>query len=299
MADTNTVTTPEIAAQEEGTGYWSLVIHRLRKRRLAVVSIVLLLLMILCVLIGPKLIKWDPNDVELSQMLQPPSRQHLLGTDDQGRDELARLFYGGRTSLTTGFVVTFMSGVLGVLVGLWAGYAGGIIDSILMRINEIMMTIPEFPLLIVAARMNFLANGPLKLIIILTVFGWVGVARLIRGNVISLREEEYVEAAKAIGASGWRVITRHLLPNTTATIIVWATLRVGLVIVTEATLSYFGLGIQPPLASWGNMLQGSQTYIWSAQWLVWWPGLCILLTTLFLNFIGDGLRDAMDPKLVL
>jgi peptide/nickel transport system permease protein len=161
------------------------------------------------------------------------------------------------------------------------------------------MTIPEFPLLIVAARMNFLANGPLKLIIILTVFGWVGVARLIRGNVISLREEEYVEAAKAIGASGWRVITRHLLPNTTATIIVWATLRVGLVIVTEATLSYFGLGIQPPLASWGNMLQGSQTYIWSAQWLVWWPGLCILLTTLFLNFIGDGLRDAMDPKLVL
>lgn len=299
MADTDTMTTSEIAAREKGTGYWALVIRRLRKRRLAVVSMVLLLLMILCAFIGPKLIKWDPNDVELSQALQPPSRQHLLGKDNLGRDELARLLYGGRISLMVGFVVTFLSGILGVLVGLWAGYAGGIVDSILMRTNEIMMTIPEFPLLIIASKMKFLANGPLKLTIILTVFGWVGVARLIRGNVISLREEEYVEAAKAIGASSWRVITRHLLPNTTATIIVWATLRVGAVIVAEATLSYFGLGIQPPLASWGNMLQGSQTYIWSAQWLVWWPGLCILLITLFLNFIGDGLRDAMDPKLVL
>ncbi len=299
MADTNTVSALDDTVKEKPTGYWHLVMRRLRKRRLAVISMVVLVLMILAVCIGPLFIKWDPDDVELAQALQAPSREHWLGTDNQGRDELARLLYGGRISLMCGFVVTFFSGILGVLIGLWAGYAGGIVDSILMRINEIMMTIPEFPLLIIASKMNFLNNGPLKLIIILTIFGWVGIARLIRGNVISLREEEYVEASQAIGANGWHIILSHLLPNTTATVIVWSTLRVGAVIVAEATLSYFGLGIQPPVPSWGNMLQGAQTYIWSAQWLVWWPGLCILLVTLLLNFIGDGLRDAMDPKLVL
>jgi peptide/nickel transport system permease protein len=133
----------------------------------------------------------------------------------------------------------------------------------------------------------------------MSIFGWVGIARLIRGQALSLREEEYVEAAKAIGVPDWQIVIRHLMPNTMAVSIVWATLRVGRVIIAEATLSFFGLGVQPPTPSWGNMLLGAQTYIWTSQWLVWWPGLSILLATLLFNFLGDGLRDAMDPRLFM
>ena len=168
-----------------------------------------------------------------------------------------------------------------------------------MRVDEMMMTIPELPLLIVAAKMRFIPNSVVKLIVIMSAFGWVGIARLIRGETLSIREEEYVEATKAIGMADRTVVWKHLLPNTMAVSIVWSTLRIGRVIIAEATLSFFGLGVQPPTPSWGNMLLGAQTYIWTSQWLVWWPGLSILLVTLLFNFLGDGLRDAMDPKMFM
>ncbi len=285
--------------KEESFSYWGKVFKRLKRHRLAMISLYILIAIILIVIFVPMFVHIDPDKVDLAQALQPPSLHHLMGTDDNGRDEFIRLLYGGRISLLVGFAVTFFSGLLGIFVGLWAGYKRGFLDNLLMRINEIMMCIPELPLLIVAAKMRFIPNSVVKLIVIMSAFGWVGIARLIRGETLSVREEEYVEASKAIGVPDRTIVWKHLLPNTMAVSIVWATLRIGRVIIAEATLSFFGLGVQPPTPSWGNMLLGAQTYIWTSQWLVWWPGLSILLVTLLFNFLGDGLRDAMDPKLFL
>ncbi len=284
---------------QESFSYWGKVFRRLRRHKLAMVSLFILIAIILIVVFVPMFMHIDPDKVDLSQALQPPSIHHLMGTDDNGRDEFARLLYGGRISLLVGFAVTFFSGLLGILMGIWAGYKRGFWDSFLMRVDEMMMTIPELPLLIVAAKMRFIPNSVVKLIVIMSAFGWVGIARLIRGETLSIREEEYVEATKAIGMADRTVVWKHLLPNTMAVSIVWSTLRIGRVIIAEATLSFFGLGVQPPTPSWGNMLLGAQTYIWTSQWLVWWPGLSILLVTLLFNFLGDGLRDAMDPKMFM
>ncbi|MCD6426634.1 MAG: ABC transporter permease [Caldisericaceae bacterium] len=285
--------------KEGSFSYWQKVFTRLKRHRLAMISLYILIAIIVIVVFVPMFVHIDPNKVDLAQALQPPSPHHIMGTDDNGRDEFIRLLYGGRISLLVGFAVTFFSGLLGIFVGLWAGYKRGFLDNLLMRINEIMMTIPELPLLIVAAKMRFIPNSVVKLIVIMSAFGWVGIARLIRGETLSVREEEYIEASKAIGVPDRTIVWKHLLPNTMAVSIVWATLRIGRVIIAEATLSFFGLGVQPPTPSWGNMLLGAQTYIWTSQWLVWWPGLSILLVTLLFNFLGDGLRDAMDPKLFL
>ncbi len=284
---------------QESFSYWGKVFRRLRRHKLAMVSLVVLIAIILIVVFVPMFMHIDPDKVDLSQALQPPSIHHIMGTDDNGRDEFARLLYGGRISLLVGFAVTFFSGLLGILMGIWAGYKRGFWDNFLMRVDEMMMTIPELPLLIVAAKMRFIPNSVVKLIVIMSAFGWVGIARLIRGETLSIREEEYVEATKAIGMPDRTVVWKHLLPNTMAVSIVWSTLRIGRVIIAEATLSFFGLGVQPPTPSWGNMLLGAQTYIWTSQWLVWWPGLSILLVTLLFNFLGDGLRDAMDPKMFM
>ena len=283
----------------ERATYWGKVFKRFKRHKLAMFSLIFLTLIVAAVVFLPMFIHTDPDKVNLAQALLKPSAKHIMGTDDNGRDEFIRLLYGGRISLLVGFSVTFLSGITGIFIGLWAGFKTGFADNLLMRINEMMMVIPELPLLIVAAKIRFISNSVVKLIIIMTIFGWVGIARLIRGEALSLREEEYVEAAKAIGVPNWQIVIRHLMPNTMAVSIVWATLRVGRVIIAEATLSFFGLGVQPPTPSWGNMLLGAQTYIWTAQWLVWWPGLSILFVTLLFNFLGDGLRDAMDPKLFL
>ncbi len=283
----------------ERVTYWGKVFKRFKRHKLAMFSLIFLTLIVAAVVFLPMFIHIDPDKVDLAHALLKPSAKHIMGTDDNGRDEFIRLLYGGRISLLVGFSVTFLSGITGIFIGLWAGFKRGFADNLLMRINEMMMVIPELPLLIVAAKIRFISNSVVKLIIIMTIFGWVGIARLIRGEALSLREEEYVEAAKAIGVPNWQIVIRHLMPNTMAVSIVWATLRVGRVIIAEATLSFFGLGVQPPTPSWGNMLLGAQTYIWTAQWLVWWPGLSILFVTLLFNFLGDGLRDAMDPKLFL
>lgn len=282
--------------KKESASYWKKVFERLKKNKLSVVSLFILLAIFLIVIFGPVFYKVDPNYINLSEVLQPPSLKHPLGTDESGRDELARLIYGGRISLLISFAVTFISGVIGAFIGILAAYKKGFVDLLLMRINEIMMTIPEFPILVVAAKIRIVPSSILKLVIILVIFGWVGIARIVRGEALSVSEEQYVEAAKAIGVSDVGIIFKHILPNTFHVLIVWATLRLGGVIISEASLSFFGLGVQPPTASWGNMLMNAQTYIWTAQWLVFFPGLMIFITVLLFNFIGDGLRNAMDPK---
>lgn len=204
--------------------------------------------------------------------------------------------YAGRISLTIGYVVAVNISIIGMVVGAVSGFYGGKIDMALMRLVDVLLSIPTLPLyLILAALMP--GGGVSRIILIFTAFGWTGVARLVRGQVLTLKTQDFIEAARAMGASEARLILRHLLPNATAPAIVAATLAVGGAILGESLLSYLGLGITPPTASWGNMLQRAQEYIWNASWLAVFPGVFIFVTVLSFNFLGDGLRDALDPRL--
>jgi len=227
--------------------------------------------------------------------LAPPGPGHPLGLDQMGRDAWARLLYGGRVSLTVGLSASILSAIIGLILGLISGYSGRLTDTLIMRFTDMMLSIPVLPLMVV---LNAIIRGSVfTIILIITVFGWMGVARLVRGQVLSLKEQEFIEAARAIGASPLRIMIRHLLPNVMAPVIVASTLAISGNIIYEATLSFLGLGVRQPTPSWGNMLNGAQTFMLSAPWLVWWPGLAIFITTLSFNFLGDGLRDALDPRL--
>ncbi len=233
----------------------------------------------------------------LNRFGAPFQAKHLLGTDDLGHDVLTRLLYAGRISLTVGFAAALSSVALGTLVGVVAGFFGGWADNTLMRLTDIVLTLPVFGLLLVLGR--YFGGALVSIIIIIGLFGWTVTSRLVRGEILRLKTQDFAEAARAVGANETRIIFRHLLPNAMAPIIVAATLDVGGAILTEAALSYFGVGIQPPTPSWGNMLQNAQSYLWTSPWLAFWPGLMIFFTVLCFNFFGDGLRDALDPRLKL
>jgi peptide/nickel transport system permease protein len=244
---------------------------------------------------------------------------HPLGTDRTGRDNLARLFHGGRISLAVGLVTAFIVVIIGSLVGALAGFYSGIVDTVLMRIVDLLLSLPILPILLVISKMLEQSNvmkeafgaelgTVITIIMVLSVFGWLGISRLVRGSVLSLRSLDFVEASRALGASNRRIIMRHLLPNSIAPIIVAATLSVGEFIITESFLSFLGLGIREPIPSWGNLLEGAQEYSSAISrsinpfeeirgYLILFPGLMILLTVLAINFIGDALRDALDPRL--
>lgn len=279
--------------------YIGMVTHRLKRHKLAMAGVIMLALMLVFVFVGPLVWRLDPNEqIEgLEGMFLTPSREHPMGTDDYGRDVLARMFYGGRISLSIGFISAVSSTLIGALVGLVAGYYGGWIDNLLMRFTDAMLSIPTFPLLIALA--SVMGKGVTQIIMVIVVFGWMSDARLVRGMVLSLKEQEYVEAARAIGASAGRIMWRHLFPNTLAVLIVSTTIGIGSAIIYEASISFLGFGVQAPVASWGNMLQNAQQFIWTAPRLIVYPGLAIFLTVLGFNFFGDGLRDAIDPKLKL
>ncbi|MDO9100195.1 MAG: ABC transporter permease [Caldisericota bacterium] len=279
--------------------YIGMVLHRLTRHKLAMAGAFMLIAIFLFVFVGPLIWRIDPNlQIEsLEGLLNPASAAHPLGTDDYGRDVLARMFFGGRISLFIGFVSAITAALVGTLVGLVAGYYGGWADNILMRFTDAMLSIPTFPLLIALA--SILGKGIWQLIMVIVVFGWMVDARLVRGMVLSLKEQEYVEAARAIGASANRIMWKHLFPNTLAVLIVSTTIGIGGSIIYEASISFLGFGVQAPFASWGNMLQNAQQYIWTAPSLIIYPGLAIFMTVLGFNFFGDGLRDAIDPKLKL
>lgn len=299
----------------------ALATRRFRKHRMAMFGLWLLVFLVVYITAGVLLSSGycapidqtvsgeayaNCNDTSLK--LQAPSAEHPFGTDVIGRDILARTIYGGQISLLIGLSAAFMEVVLGALIGLVAAYYGGWVDSLLMRIAEAMLTIPSLFLLIIGAR--FFANAIPNLnlfgreltgnvIIIILIIGstsWMYLARIVRANVLSLREQDYVSAARALGASDARIIFGHLLPNTIAPLIVSATLGVAGAIISEAYVSFLGLGVQGATATWGNMLEGAYRYLETAPWLWFFPGTLILFTVLGINFIGDGLRDALDPR---
>ncbi len=278
-------------------GYWHIVWRRLKRHRMAMAGGAVILLFIAVAVFAGVLTPYAFDQIDLYKRKAPPSLAHPLGTDELGHDVLTRLLYAGRISLSVGFSAALAAALFGTLVGGIAGYYGAWPDNALMRFTDIMFSIPDLPILIILSR--YLGGSVTGIIFVLSVFAWMGTARLVRGELLKLRNQDFSEAARAIGASDGRIMVRHLIPNALAPVIVAATLTVGGAILSEAALSFLGIGIQPPTPSWGNMLQNAQDFVWTTPWLAVWPGAMIFLTVLCFNFLGDGLRDALDPRLQL
>ena len=269
--------------------------RRFARDRLAIGGLIILLTLGLAAGSAPLLARFAPNQVDLRKLDAAPSRAHWFGTDDLGRDEFSRALYAGRVSLSIGVLSAVVAAVIGTTVGSSAGYYGGGVDSVLMRATDVVLSIPPLPLVIVLSAIA--KPSPLILILIIAGIGWMGTARLVRSAFLTIREGEYVEAARAMGCSNLRIILRHALPNSLGPVIVAATLAVGNAIITESVLSFLGVGVQPPTASWGNMLQHAESTMATNPWLSIFPGLFILLSALSVNALGDGLRDALDVRM--
>jgi ABC-type dipeptide/oligopeptide/nickel transport system permease subunit len=251
-------------------------------------------LLLVVALAAPLLAPFDPNAQDTSRRLEAPSKQHLLGLDDLGRDVLSRIIWGARVSLRVGFSVVIVASLIGVTLGAISGYFGGWTDTLIMRLTDILLAFPG--ILLAIAMVAVLGPRLNNVILALATIGWVGYARLVRGQVLKVREMEYVTAAKALGAKSPRVIVRHVLPNVINPVIVMATLGLAGAILAEAALSFLGLGVQPPTPSWGAMLTSGRRYLGLANHLAIYPGIAIMLAVMGLNFLGDGLIDALDPK---
>lgn len=251
--------------------------------------------MSLAAVFAPLLAPFDPNFINVNALLQPPSMTHLMGTDALGRDVFSRILYGGRVSLWVGFVAVGIATSIGLVLGLISGYFGRIVDEIIMRGVDVMLCFPSFFLIL--AVIAFLEPSLTNIMIVIGLTGWMGVARLVRAETLSIRERDYVLAARAAGAGSTRIIFRHILPNAMAPVLVSATLGVAGAILTESSLSFLGLGVQPPDASWGNMLLEGKEVLGIAWWLSVFPGLAILFTVLGYNLLGESLRDWLDPRL--
>ncbi len=267
--------------------------QRLRRNRIALVSLGVLVVIHVLALAAPVIAPKDPNQIMPMRRFQSPSAEYWLGTDENGRDLASRIVYGSRVSLLVGLSAMAFSIVLGTLIGLFAGFAGGIMDAILMRITDGMLSIPLFFFIITALAV--LGAEIYKIVIVIGLTSWMTVARIVRGEVLRSKQLMFVEAARSLGASSPRILFRHVLPLSFPSIIVAATLGVAYAILLESSLSYLGLGVQPPTPSWGNMLSNARTYMWSQPWLTFYPGILIFLTVLLYNWLGDGLRDALDP----
>ena len=268
--------------------------RRFTRDRLALAGGIVLAVLALAAAGAPLLTRYAPNEVDLKQLDAAPSASHWFGTDDLGRDEFSRALYAGRVSLSIGIAVAVVAGSGGTTVGALAGYYGRLADAALMRFTDVALSVPPLPLIIVLSAV--VKPSPQILVLIIAGVGWMGTARLVRSAFLSIRETEYVEAARAAGCGSLRVILRHALPNSLAPVIVAASLAVGNAIITESVLSFLGVGIQPPMASWGNMLQNAQSTMATKPWLSIFPGVLILLSVLSVNGLGDGLRDAMDVR---
>ena len=275
---------------------FGVLMHRMfRENKLALVSLVVIILLIFCTILAPVLTPYSETDMDLMNRLQPPSAAHLLGTDEAGRDVLTRLLYGSRVSLMVGIVPTLLSMVLGALLGVVAGYRGGIADTIIMRLADVVLAFPS--MLLAMVIMYTLGGGIFNVFLTLTLMNWGSVARIARSETLRLKESDYVEAARSIGVSKRNIVLRHIMPNCMPTLIVLFTLNVPAAILTESSLSFLGLGIQPPSASWGLMVNTGRQYLYNAPWLSFAPSVAIMVAVLSFNFLGDGLRDVLDPRL--
>jgi len=279
-----------------GDSQWAIAARHFRKNRLAMAGLFVLLLLYAVTLLTPLIAPHDPTaqgDIVLTRF-QSPSFQHPMGTDKFGRDIFSRVLYGARISLTIGFIAVGLGVLIGGLFGALAGYFGKWTDTVLMRFTDMMLSFPRLILLIVIIAL--FEPTIWLVVVVLGLTGWMGVARIVRGEVLSLREREFVQAAKVLGMSDGRIITRHILPNTLAPVIVYATLGIGSTILVEAALSFLGLGVQPPTPSWGNMINDGRDSLLTAWWISTFPGLAIVVTVTAFNMLGDGLRDALDPR---
>ncbi len=262
----------------------------------ALIAVIVLTALILTALVGPFLVTYDPEATDLSSLRQPPGMRHLLGTDSIGRDILSRIVYGARISLSVGIAASLLSLAIGIFFGLIAGYFGGRVDMILSQFFDIFLAFPSLLLAIgISAVMK--TAGLASAMLAITLVGWAGFARLVRGIALSLKEQTYVEASRALGAGSARILYRHILPNAFPLLLVAGSLRVGSFILLEAALSFLGLGVQPPTPTWGSMISLSRAYINSAPWMVIFPGLAISITVISFNILGDFLRDKLDPRM--
>jgi peptide/nickel transport system permease protein len=272
-------------------GFW----RAFKKNRLAIVGGAVVLCLALLAILAPTLAPWDPHRPDVRNILDSPSLAHLLGTDQLGRDVFSRMLYGARVSLAVGFVSVGIATAIGIALGSAAGYHGGLIDALIMRLVDLMLVFPRFFLLL--AVLAFLKPSIWTIMVVIGLTGWMGVTRLVRAEFLSLKEREFVLWSQSIGASGFRVIWRHILPNAMAPVLVAMTLGIPAAILTESGLSFLGLGVQPPFATWGNILNEGKDTIEIAWWLSVYPGLAILVTVLSYNLLGEGIRDALDPRL--
>jgi peptide/nickel transport system permease protein len=287
----------------EGRSPFVLAVHRLRKDKVAMISLVVILLIVLMAIFAPvftAITGHPPNEQYRDIGLTPdglprgPNGTFWLGTDDLGRDILVRIAYGARVSLLVGVAATAITVVIGVVLGLAAGFLGGITDTVLARLIDVVLSVPF--LLVAIALVSVTGPSLTVTVLVIGFFSWASVARIVRGQVLSLREREFVEAARSLGAGNTRIMFVDILPNVIAPVIVYTTLLIPVVIVTQATLSFLGLGLPPPTADWGGMISASQNYYTTAWWFIMFPGLALLITTLAFNILGDSVRDALDPR---
>ena len=277
--------------------YWGLVFSYLWKNKMAMGALFLLTIIVLACLIIPEVSPHDIVTTNPANGNMPPDNVHLLGTDDLGRDMFVRFFYAGRISMSIALMVTFFTCLIGVILGAVSGFYGGFLDSVIMRLSEVFYSLPFLLTCIVLAA--FFGSGIYILTVALTLLSWPSICRIVRGQILALRDQEYMQACEALGISDIRRIFRHLMPNVLAYVVVYATLEMASVILTETALSFLGLGISPPTPSWGTMInEARQTVVLAGRWWFWIPpGIAIFVAVLCFNLIGDGLRDAIDPKM--
>ncbi|MBR5109403.1 MAG: ABC transporter permease [Clostridia bacterium] len=274
--------------------FWDLMRRMARENKTAVLSFAVIVLMILAAVFAPLLTPYTEKQMDLMNRLSPPSAAHLLGTDEGGRDVLTRLLYGARVSLLIGVVPALLSLILGAALGVVAGYRGGLLDAVIMRIADVTLAFPS--MLLAMVIMYALGGGIMNVFLTLTLMNWANVARVVRAQTLSLKNGEFAEAARVIGVSRARIMRRHILPNCLPTLLVLFTLNIPASILTESSLSFLGLGIQAPNASWGLMINMGRQYLYSAPWLCFAPGAAIMLIVLSFNFLGNGLTDVLDPR---
>ncbi len=271
------------------------LIYTFKRNKLALLSLLFILLVIIAALFAPYLAPYNPDKINVNEILKPPGFAHLFGTDQLGRDVFSRLIYGSRISIEVGFIAVSISLFIGIIVGAYAGYYGGAADSILMRFVDIMLTFPSFFLILAISAI--LKPSIINIMIIIGLTSWMGIARIIRAEYAQNNNKDYVLAAKAAGASNVYIMFSEILPNCIAPILVSATLGIAMAILIQASLAFLGIGIMPPTPSWGGMLSGGKTYIMVAWWLTLYPGIAILLTVLSFNLMGEAIRDVLDPRL--
>ncbi len=291
---------PDQALRSEPQSMARVYVRRFFRHRFAAAGLVVLVFVALSAVLAP-FITQDPNALSASDRTAPPSAAHWFGTDEAGRDIFARTMHGGRISLAVGMVATGIALLVGTLIGSVAGYFGGSVDAALMRVTDAFLCFPQLFVLIVfgtlmrTTELRVLQGNMVPIAIIIGVLSWMGLARIVRATFLSLREQDYVDAARSVGAGNARIMVRHILPGAVGPIVVQATLLIAVTIITESGLSYLGFGVQPPTSSWGNLLEGAKPYLQTLPIYAIAPGMMIFLTVMSINFVGDGLRDALDP----